>query len=94
MYINTYKWDLEKWYRCTYFQGRNGDAGVEKGPVDAVGEGEDGTNWESGTDIQACSHVKDIAGESLYAQGVCCLLLCDDLEEWDQGEEGGVRGRG
>ena len=28
-YINTYMWNLEKWYRCTYLQGRNRDIDVE-----------------------------------------------------------------
>jgi len=31
-------WNLEKWYRGTYLQGRKGDADVENGPVDTVGE--------------------------------------------------------
>ena len=29
-YIDTYMWNLEKWYRETYFQGRNRDTDVEK----------------------------------------------------------------
>ena len=29
LYINVYVWDLEKWYRWTYFQGRNRDADAE-----------------------------------------------------------------
>jgi len=32
-------------------QGRNRDADVENGHVDAVGERESGMNWESSTDI-------------------------------------------
>ena len=26
-------WNLEKWYRCLYFQGRHGDADGESGPA-------------------------------------------------------------
>ena len=37
-------WNLEKWYRYTYLQGRNRKAGVENGHVDTVGEGEGGMN--------------------------------------------------
>ena len=40
IYINTCMWNLEKWFIQTYLQGRNRDAGVEKGLVDTVGEGE------------------------------------------------------
>ena len=29
-YINTYMWNLEKWYRLTYFKGRNKDADVQE----------------------------------------------------------------
>ena len=46
LYINTYKWNLEKWYRWTYFQGRTRDTGVENGH-----RGGQGKNWETGIDI-------------------------------------------
>ena len=45
-YLNTYIWNLEKWYWWIYLQGRNGDAVVEYGLVDTVGEGEHGMNGE------------------------------------------------
>ena len=32
--------DSRKWYRCTYFQGRNRDTDVENKHVGTVGEGE------------------------------------------------------
>ena len=38
--------NLGKWYRWTYFQGRNRDR-----LVDTAGEGEGGVTWDSGTDI-------------------------------------------
>ena len=41
-------------------QGRNRGADVENGPKDTVGEGEGGTNGESGIDIYTLSCVKQI----------------------------------
>ena len=31
-------WNLEKWYRLTYLQGRNRDTDIENGRVDMAGE--------------------------------------------------------
>ena len=45
-------------------QGRN-DTDVENGLVDSIGEGEGGTDGESGIDIYKLSCVKEIAGEKL-----------------------------
>ena len=42
-------WNLEKW---------NGDADVENGLVDTAGEGEGGTNGESGIAIYTPSYAK------------------------------------
>ena len=39
LYINTYMWNLEKWYRWTGLQGRNGDTDVENKHMDTKGEG-------------------------------------------------------
>ena len=38
---NEYTWNLEKWYRWTYLQGRNRDADIENG-LWTVGEGDRG----------------------------------------------------
>ena len=35
---------LEKWYKWTYLQGRNGDADIGKGQMDIVGERKGGMN--------------------------------------------------
>ena len=48
--MNAGMWNLEKWYRGTYLQGRNRNTEVEKGHVD-TGEGESGMNWEIRFDI-------------------------------------------
>ena len=49
-YINTYMWNLERWYWWTYLQGSNGDADIENKLVDIVGEGKGGKNWKSNTE--------------------------------------------
>ena len=46
-------------------QGRNGDADVESGLVDTVGEGESETNGEVSINLYALSGVRRIAGEKL-----------------------------
>ena len=46
-------------------QGRNGDAGVENGLVDTVGEEEKGTKGESSISIYTPSGVRRTAGEKL-----------------------------
>ena len=58
-------WNLEKWYRRTYFQGRNRDADVENGHVDTVGEGEGGANCEIRIDIYTLPCVNYIASGNL-----------------------------
>ena len=45
--INTYIWNLERWYWWTYLQGSDGDTDVDNRPVNTVGEGEGGVNGES-----------------------------------------------
>ena len=43
-YINAYLWNLAKWYRWTYLQGRNRDIDVENRHVDTGGRGRGG--WD------------------------------------------------
>ena len=44
---DAYMWNLEKWYRRTYLQGRNRDADVENGCVNGrVEGGQDELNWD------------------------------------------------
>ena len=57
-------WNLEKWYRWTYFHGRNRDA--ENKHVDTRGAGESGTNWEIGIDMYTLPCVKYIASGNYY----------------------------
>ena len=44
-------WNLEKWYRLSYFQSRNRDIDIEVKRMDIKGELEGGKNWEVGIDI-------------------------------------------
>ena len=44
-------WNLEKWYRWAYLQGRKRDTDVQSRHVDTAGEVDGGTNWESSTDM-------------------------------------------
>ena len=65
--IHIYIWNLEKWCRWTYLQGRNRDVDIENGRVD-TGEGEGGTNWESRIDIYTRARIKSItSGKLLYS---------------------------
>ena len=49
-YTNVYIWNLEKWYRWTYLQGRNKVANLENRHR-AEREVEAGKNWENATDL-------------------------------------------
>ena len=49
--INAYMWNLEKWYRWTYLQSRNGDTNIENRYMDTKRVGGSGTDWEIGIDI-------------------------------------------
>lgn len=94
MHINA-----EKWYRWTYFQGRNGDADIKRMDLWAQdGEGEREPNWETSINIYTLSCVKQIASGKMLCSTELSLVLCDDLEAWDVGwgvrREGGPRGRG
>ena len=45
-YINTHEWNLERWFRCAYLQGRDRDADIENRRKDTEWAGEDETNRE------------------------------------------------
>ena len=56
-YIDTYIWNLEKWYWWTYLQGKNGDADVDSGFVNTELAGEGGENGESSISMYILSGV-------------------------------------
>ena len=45
LYINTYTWELERWYWQSYMKGSNGDTDVKNRLLDSVGEDEDMMIW-------------------------------------------------
>ena len=45
-YINTYIWNLERWYQLSYVQSSKGDTDIKNKLLDSVGEGEGGVIWE------------------------------------------------
>ena len=58
LYINTYIWNLERWYWWAYFQGSSGDPDIENRLLDTVGEGEGGTNGESSVETYILPYIK------------------------------------
>ena len=70
-YINTYRWNVEKWYRWSGLQGRNRDTDVENKRMapkraDMGGRGGGGRmNWETGIDIYTLICIKQITNKNL-----------------------------
>ena len=88
--ILTHIWNLEKWYWWTYLQGRNRVANIENRLVDAVGEGEDGMNWETGIDL----YTHCVWNCCIYSLGdsVLCAVM---TQRGGMGEIGGtLKGEG
>ena len=56
--INTYIWNLERWYWWTCLQSSSGDTDIENRLVDTVRGGEIGTNWESSMKTYTLPYVK------------------------------------
>ena len=74
MYINTYVWNLGKWFRGTYLQGRNRDTDVAKRQVDTEGQGAGGTRGEIRTDIHTLLCAELLVGTCGAAQEVSSAL--------------------
>ena len=69
-HINTYMWNLEKWYRSTYFQGRNRDTDAEKGHVDVAEGGGGWKDSEIGSDMHTLPRMdRELAGSCYTAPG-------------------------
>ena len=94
--INAYTWNLEKWYRWTYLQGRNADADVENGGVNTEG-GKKGSNelgdwhWH----IQSyCEYNRELVGICCTVQGAQCeALWWPRGVGWEGRRRGESRGR-
>ena len=57
------------------FQGRNRDADIDNRLVEIVQEGEDGTNWENGFDINTVSYMK-LTGSGNLQYSIRSSALC------------------
>ena len=57
-YINTYMWNLEKWYRWTYLQKKNTDTDVENKCMNTKGGKREEMNWEIEIDIYTLLCIK------------------------------------
>ena len=89
-YINTFIWNLERWYWWTYLQGSNGNTDIENRLLDTVGGGEGGMNWESSMETYTLPYIKQIASRNLlYDTGRSNQVLCDNQE----GSDGAGSGR-
>ena len=56
LYIETYVWNLERWYQWSYVQGNKGDTDIKNRRLDSVGEGEGGVIWDNS--IVTCNFFK------------------------------------
>ena len=53
LYISAYMWNLEKWYRRTYFQGGKRGIDVESRHVDTAGKG----GWDELGDCDSHTYI-------------------------------------
>ena len=74
-YINTYIWNLERWWRWPYMRDSKRDTDVKNRLLDSVGEGEGGMIWENSTGTCMLPYMKGITSPgSMHetgAQGWC-----------------------
>ena len=90
LYINTYIWNFERWYRQSYMQGRKGDTDVKNRLLDSMGEGEGVMTWENSIEPCTLPHIKQTASTtSMHEAGHPKPVLWDNPEGW--GGEGGGR---
>ena len=91
--MNTYVWDLEKWYRWTHLQDKSRDEDVGNKHVDPGGSG--GMHWEIGVDVCAVPHAKKTAGENLLhragiSAGRSVMTSMDGMRWWREIQQGGI----
>lgn len=90
-YINTHEWNLERWFRCAYLQGRDRDADMGNRHVGTWEKGRWG-ELEIGTDINTPPCVNR-ASRNCCKHRQLSSVLCDDLYGWD-GVAGGRARKG
>ena len=88
-------WSLEKWYRQTYFQGRNRDGNLDNG---YAGRGQGfgrvcGMSWKTGTDIYFHVYNKELVGicyNTVSSPQSSAVTQVGELEGgWREVQEGG-----
>ena len=57
-YVNIYRWNLEKWYRCSCLQNRNRETDLENNCIDTMEGKLSRINWKIGIDIDTLPYVK------------------------------------
>ena len=65
VYINTYIWNLERWYQRFHMQGRKVDTDIKNRLLDSVGEGKGGMIWENNIETYTLPDVKQMTSASL-----------------------------
>ena len=91
--MNTYTWNLERWYQCVYLQGSSGETDIENrhGHGERGGEGEMHAESNMETYITVCKI--DSQGNLCVIQGMGALLQPRGIG-WGGRWEGGSKGRG
>ena len=85
-YINSYMWNLEKWYRWTSLQGRNWDTDVANKRMDTKwgkrwrGWGGGGMNWEIGIDMYTLMCIKWMTNKNLLYKKINNIKLKNFLK--------------
>ena len=83
-YINTYIWNLERWYQRSYMWDNKGDTDVNNRLLDSVGEGEGGIIWENSIETCTLPYVKQMTSASLiHEAGYPKLVPWDNPEGYD-----------
>ena len=81
LHINTYIWNLERWYQWSYMQGSKGDADVKNRLSDSAGKGEAGMIWENSIEMCMLPYVKSTTkGSSMHEAGHPKPVLWDNPE--------------
>ena len=89
--INTYTWNLKRWYWWSYTQERIWDTDMKNRLLNSVGEGEGRMIWENSTETYILPYVKQAVSGDLLSDtdSTQCSVTTWRGGRW----EGGARGR-
>ena len=85
LYINAYRWNLEKWYSWAYLQGRNTDTDIENRLVDTEDEGEGGTDRQGPWNIHITYVKRELMGSCCITRGAQPSALYNQEDECSGG---------